>query len=219
MDYMPTGLQTLFLWRLLAAGGGEFLSDIKPALEAKDRRPLERAGFLDTEKRLRQRTGKRPVKASYVSLTEQGWEWAGDHLDADLSARSTAAAPILRAMLTRLKAHLQYQRCSLAEFISHSVARASSAQNDGQESAELVRAAYGKLSGHQSNRRVRLADLRAVLGHVPRARLDNVLLQMEREDRAVLYPLDNPQEIGPEDEQAALANSVGEARHVIYMED
>ena len=30
MDYSPTPLETLFLWRLLASEGGEFLQDVKP---------------------------------------------------------------------------------------------------------------------------------------------------------------------------------------------
>jgi len=41
---------------------------------------------------------------------------------------------------------------------------------------------------------------------------------MERQRTVVLYPLDDPQEIGPADRAAALENSAGLPRHVMYIE-
>ena len=65
--------------------------------------------------------------------------------------------------------------------------------------------------------RVRLADLRAHLADVPRPDLDSVLQELERSQAAALYPLDDPREIRPEDEEAALPNSSGADRHVLYL--
>ena len=42
---------------------------------------------------------------------------------------------------------------------------------------------------------------------------------MERAESIVLYPLDDPQELYPEDERAALPNSAGDQRHIVYMEN
>ena len=86
MSYQPSGLQTLFLWRLLANGGGAFLRDTKPKLDVKkDRKPLVAAGLIEIEKRKDPQPKKRAQKINYAFLTEQGWQWAAGHLDAEVS--------------------------------------------------------------------------------------------------------------------------------------
>ena len=65
----------------------------------------------------------------------------------------------------------------------------------------------------------KLADLRSKLEDIPTEDLNSVLLGMERSHAIVLYPLDNPQEMHPEDKRAALLNSAGDERHVVYMEN
>jgi hypothetical protein len=64
---------------------------------------------------------------------------------------------------------------------------------------------------------VRLAQLRQRLAAIPRPRLDALLLQLQTEGKLVLYPLDNPQEISPEDRQAAL-EVAGFERHIVYLQ-
>jgi len=51
MTYLPTPLQTLFLWRLLATNGGEFWKLIKPAIDARERNQLVQAGLIAVENR------------------------------------------------------------------------------------------------------------------------------------------------------------------------
>ena len=46
MNCDPQPLQTLFLWRLLANGGGDFSKDIKPRLVKKSRNELVQAGLI-----------------------------------------------------------------------------------------------------------------------------------------------------------------------------
>lgn len=218
MSYTPSPLETLFLWRLLASGDGEFLKYIKPDPGASQRRRLKEAGLIETESRRDARPGKRPARSTYISLSEKGWEWAANHLDAKVSERSTAAGPILQEILARLKSHLQSQDYSLADFISGHCQSQSSHQGYGEDLHERVRAAYFLVTGGRANVRARLADLREQLADVTRKELDESLLAMERQGIVILYPLDNPQEIHPQDEQAALANAVGTPRHIVYME-
>ena len=219
MSTSPTPRQTLFLWRLIAEGGGQFSKYMKPAFEKKDHTPLERAGLIESETRKDAQPGKRPARSLFVCLSEKGWEWVAGHMDAEIS-KSQAAGPVLQFVLTRLGEHLRSQRVSLADFVSQTTAMADRPQPwDDQEVAQLVRAACVKLGDGQRHVRVRLADLRAALGQIPRDRLDPVLLAMEREGAIILYPLDNPQEIRPLDEEAAITNSVGIKRHIVYLED
>lgn len=220
-------LQTLFLWRLLASGGGEFLKVAKPELKpAKVRRQLKDAGLIDEQpkKQFPDRKGARA--STYVSLSEQGWNWAANNLDAKMSTSSPAAGPILHAILTKLKFHLQQQNIGLADFITASEGGdhpggdpegGVTTNHAPPELAQHVRAAYAELADGKSDVRVRLADLRQAMTDVDRTLLDGAILAMEREETAVLYPFDNPSEIRPEDEQAALPNSLGRPRHVIYI--
>lgn len=210
MAMTPSPIQTLFLWRLLVSGGGEFLKVAKPELDAKNRRTLLDAGLIETEKRKQfpDRKGARSV--TYVSLSEKGWDWAANNLDAQVSTRSPAAGPILHVFLTKLKFHLQRHNVGLADFIT-------APEEAERELVERVRAAYAELGEGKADVRVRLADLRQAMADVDRTLLDTAILTMEREEAAVLYPFDNPVEMRPEDERAALPNSIGHPRHVIYI--
>ncbi len=224
----PTPLQTLFLWRLLSCGGGGFQNELKPELKPKQRTDLERAGLISKDTRQKVQAGRRPTRANFITLTDLGWQWAAEHLDAPVSPRSPAAAPILQVMLGRLKNDLLRHRRSLAEFIletepspvaDHIDACPPTDRVDACPVPDRVRAVYRELTGGRFASRVRLADLRTRLDDIPRDSLDRALLQMERDEMLVCYPLDDPRELYPADEQAALMNSAGQQRHAIYMEN
>ena len=215
MSFTPTPIQTLILWRLLASGGGEYRKRIKPALEAKDRKALEAAGLVQVENRKEPNAGKGAHAILYVSLSEQGWAWAAMNLDAEVSTRLTAAGPILRDILRRLKVHLDRKGIALADFICCPPAREPETRGD---LSQQIRDAYCRTSGGRWNVRVRLADLRGALPGVPREEFDGALLALETAGALVLYPLDDPQEIRPGDEAAALPNSLGIRRHILYIE-
>ncbi|WP_397569176.1 hypothetical protein [Schlesneria sp. T3-172] len=65
--------------------------------------------------------------------------------------------------------------------------------------------------------RIRLADLRSRLADVPRPELDNALRELEQSEAASIMPLDDPREIRTADEEAALSNSQGKDRHILYL--
>lgn len=223
MNFSPSPIQTLFLWRLLATEGSEFLKKIKPEVDAKERKALESAGLIAVEKR--KESDKKGARASmFIRLTEQGWDWAATHLDADFS-KTLNAAPVLHAILCKLKSHLERSGMSLADFMCPPEVNPPKSKEAGSATSQLaadsavrVRAAYCQASGGRWNVRVRLADLRRLLFDVPRDALDTTLLQMEREGSLVLYPLDDPQEVRPEDESAGLRNTLGILRHIVYIE-
>lgn len=215
MSEVPGLLQTLFLWRLLSGGGAGFLNRMKPELVAKDRKALEAAGLIFVEKKKPPQTGTKRVTASmHATLTEQGWEWASEHLDADFSMRSPASGPVLREILRKLKILLAARSVALADFIAERLSAPTAA---AVNVPEQVRAAYCRITAGQWNQRVRLAALRRELAGVSRECLDATLLAMERDGTAILYPLDDPREIRPEDTAAAVANSLRLPRHIIFM--
>lgn len=79
-----------------------------------------------------------------------------------------------------------------------------------------VRDACLKLSGGETCKRVRLADLRENLD-VVREELDRALLKMQVDGKLVLFRLDNPMDIKPRDVEAAI-HICGAPRHIVYLE-
>ena len=210
MDFPPKPIQTLYIWRLLVSQGEAWLSAIKPQLKPLLRKELKEAGFITEEKRS---TSKRS-KGLYVQLTDQGWAWATDNLDVPLPSRSTAAVPVLHALLTKLKPVLKKHNIPLVEILAP--AEPIKPPGDGDLESR-VREAYFQLSGGKANVRVRLAQLRQALPDIGRDTLDGLLLKLQRAEKLVLYSLDNPKEISPEDVQAAIILA-GFSRHIVYME-
>ena len=81
----------------------------------------------------------------------------------------------------------------------------------------IGKAAY-EAAGGRWNARALLKDVRAKLKDVDRATLDNELKQMQREERAVLYTLDNRIEITEADRKAAISVG-GEGMHILWMQE
>jgi hypothetical protein len=150
----------------------------------------------------------------FVSLTDKGWGWLADHLDADLSSKSPAGNLVLQRLLGRLKEYLGREHLSLADLI----VPAPPPTLDGAASPEdQVVKAYLSLSKGQTNVRVRLAALRSALPSIPPGTIDEVLLGMTSSGKASLYRLDNPAEIRDEDREAVLRTPSGEERHIVYL--
>lgn len=204
-------LELLFLWRLAVGGGGDWLKDIKPSLESPARKRLQVDGVIEQEKR-KSPSGR--GTALFILLTDQGWGWLGNHLDADLTTRSPAGTQVLHKLLLRLKTFIDQKQISLGELIlAHETVLDGAADNV----EDSVTKAYMMLSKGQANVRVRIADLRPLLSAVPALKLDQVLLDMALSGKVSLYRLDNPAEINPADRDAVLLTPSGEERHVVYL--
>jgi DNA-binding PadR family transcriptional regulator len=211
MNHEIKPLELLFLWRLAVAGGGDWLKDIQPDPESPARKRLQADGVIEQEKRKRSSGGR---AALFVSLTDKGWGWLGDHLDADLSTRSPAGTAVLHRLLVRLKTFIDQKELSLGDLLLPGTAKS---EDDEEDMEDRVSRGYLSLSKGQMNLRVRIADLRHLLDSIPRPKLDQALLDMASSGKASLYRLDNPAEIQAEDRDAVLLTPSGEERHIVYL--
>jgi hypothetical protein len=211
--------QSLFVWRLIVEPNGAFVAEITPEITAFQRSQLQAAGLIAIEKR---KAGPKSRARNFVSLTEQGWNWAERNLSAKLPARSTAGVLVLAKFLACLKLRIEAGDFSLAQLLSPRSATAAAISSVAGASRLPLRLrlfeACRRISGESLyGTRIRLAALRAELSDVPGSELDSALQDLERNQEAAIYPLDDPREIRPEDEAAALASSSGTRRHVLYL--
>lgn len=226
MKYEPSPKQILLVWRLLFTGEEPKMSAATPALLPRERAELVEAGLIRLEKR---------GKSRHLVLTDRAWGWAAEHLDAEISTRSPASAPILKAVLTKLKTYLETADVSLAEILRPRPRRPRPPAAEQaaavlprlplpvpaippppEELEAVITRAYLLASGSGFNAWVRLADLRSRLPLVARPDLDRELLRLEKTKRAILYPIDDPQNIRAEDREAAI-DIVGFKRHLVLM--
>jgi hypothetical protein len=213
MSFQPTPKHNLALWNLLITGTMPAKSQIKPELSPAERQALIDAGLIKlvSRKQLREE-GLIDLKgnAEHIVLTDKAWDWATENSTVEFPKGNTSAAtPVLQALLANAGIHLQTQNFSWAEFL-----RPQSQSIGNLE--ETIRAACAKISGDRYNVRVRLSELRPYLNRFSRAEVDGVLNEMELSEKIVLMPIDDPQGIRPEDEDAAL-DVGGSKRHILYM--
>jgi hypothetical protein len=225
MNVPLKGMQKLLLWKLAVADDGEFLKEIGMKLTAAERKALVREGLITEGKRADHRTGR---AATYLTLDERGWSWCQEHLEEEIGTQSKLATPILERLLKLLAAYFDSQdrTISFGQFVLQARQKRTepSAPNvqtlPGEENGRLeqaIRAACLQLGEGRRNVRIRLADLRDRVD-APRPQLDQKLLEMERGGELSLYPLENPQEIGPPAREAVLRTAAGNERHILYFE-
>ena len=105
-----TEMRTLMLWALLAKPGGAGLQkDIRPEMKKADRDALVSEGLIASVAK------SRPIM---LEVTDKGWAWAGDHLDAELPKRSVYGAAILQAWLKQLKTFMTAKGFVLADVLA-----------------------------------------------------------------------------------------------------
>jgi len=210
MNHEIKPIERLFLWRL-AVSDGAWLSDkkFKPEIAPAVRNRLESAGLIELTKQKNPETGR---VASFMTLADKGWALLGASLDGDLKTSTPAGTEVLRLLLLKLKTFLDRRDLSLGDLF----APVESVDGDG-DVARRVASAYLRLSGGETNVRVRLSDLRRAVSSIPRPELDRALFDLEAGGEASLYRLDNPNEIGPDDREAVLRTPLGEDRHIIYL--
>lgn len=206
----------LILWALLARdGGGAFQSAVRPAVERADREALETAGLIRSERRGRYRK-------IWIEATDKGWDWAGQHLRAPLPEASRQATPVLQALLGRIADFMSARGFVLADLMGQQAAPSEAAEAPPAASApadlrDRIRAAYLAATGGHLNRRALLRKVRENLGDADRAAVDAELIRLQREQAAILYPLDDRAQLAPADRDAALLVN-GEPRHILWMD-
>ena len=201
--------EALLLWDLLITGEQPAMSKTKPGLERTKREILVKKGFINLEKR---------GQPTHILLTEKARKCALDDLIVD-GTQSPYAATAFQHLIEKLREYLKCNDISLEEFLNPQNKAAADSDKTfatPEDLEEKIREAYSKVSEGNYNVRVRLSELRQYLGDLPRTEIDEKLGEMELAGKLSLMPLDDPQEIHPEDEKAAI-DLGGPKRHILYM--
>lgn len=224
-----TGKQALALWELVLTGDGKSASKRAVKLKLPEVKGLEGAGLLTIESGPRK---KNPLWRSKVHLTDEAWAWANQQgLKGHLS-RSPVAARLLEKLLGKIGHYLETHDLPLDHVLRPRRAEVEPgdpvssppeerpAATPGQVAPatleERIRAAYLRITGGFLNEYVRLALLRAELRGEPAEAVDAELRAMQQRGGAVLYPIDAPQRLRPEDDAAAL-RVAGERRDLLCI--
>lgn len=230
------GNELLLLWAILGEGGGKDVSraslhakGMLPSDDRKARDGLEKRGLVTVERRTSKNEAGRAVSGTWITVTRAGVAWAEENLAA-MPARSQAAAPILQEWLTRLSVFLHMRALPVAEFLRpHHAAPVNGVApsrvngtapplGGGHDDLRArIRRAYLDVTAGRFSARALLRDLRHKLRDIDRPALDEALKQMQIEDEASLYQLDNRTEITDADRAAAI-HFGGEPRHILWIE-
>lgn len=209
-----TGKQVLALWELILKGDGKTATQRSVKLDQSEVKGLESARLVTVESGPRK---KDPVYGSKLHVTDEGWGWANQKGFAASLPPSRAAVPVLQALLVKVGDYLKTHDLALDDLL-----RPRRADPEPGEAAapvaleERIRSAYLHVTGGALNQYVRLALLRAQLGDVAVEAIDAELGAMQQRGGAVLYPIDDPQRLRPEDDAAALRVS-GERRDLFSI--
>jgi hypothetical protein len=236
------GKELLLLWAILGEGGGSDVSrtalndkGMLPSDDKAARDGLAARGLIKVEKRKSRNERGRSISGYWMTVTEAGKAWAEENLAA-VPAKSQAAAPILQAWLTRLSVFLHARDIRMTQFlgqhsgVSHDPETALGITplvpshpsppplaRDYDAVRVRIRQAYLELTGGRLNTRALLSELRVRLKDIDRPALDEALKQMQREEEASLYQLDNQVEVTDADRSAAIYFG-GEPRHILWIE-
>jgi hypothetical protein len=201
-----TEMRTLMLWALLTKPGGAGLQkDIRPEMKKADRDALVSEGLIASVAK------SRPIM---LEVTDKGWAWAGDHLDAELPKRSVYGAAILQAWLKQLKTFMAAKGFGLADLLA--TPATPEPRDDYPALRERIRQSYLDATGGRLNQRVFLSVVRDRLRDVGGAVLDDALRKMHLEDGAHLSGTDNPPEITPAIRDASV-DFKGERMFVLWI--
>ena len=200
---------------------GETRKEREPKFgEVKKPKPARRKELLLARILRSERRGR----ARHLLLDERAWDFVIENLGQPLP-ETKKASKVLERVLAKLGAFLESHESALVDFVGEagSQPRATptgarvTADDPKEELTEQeLRAVCLSLGGGQTGKRIRLADLRAQLS-ASRESLDELLQSLQKAGRLVLFKMDNPAEITPDDEKAAL-HIAGYPRHLVYLE-
>ncbi|GAA3563487.1 hypothetical protein GCM10022419_050270 [Nonomuraea rosea] len=191
----------------------------KLTIDGERRRKLNELKLVESRK---------PGRAFVHVLTDAGWaRLAEDLRTGTIPPQTGSSGAIARALLGWLPRFMRRTDQRLAEVFqpdpqpdSQSGSQPGSQPGDesGRQAGELqgrIRDAYARLAA-KPGAWVSLAGLRPLLGDVPRARVDEALILMERLPDVNLVPESNQKTLTPGDREAAVI--IGEqAKHLLWI--
>lgn len=208
-----TGLQAIALWELILKGDGTVASNRSVKLKQPEIEGLRSAGLITIQSG---RQKAKPTHGAKIFLTDDGWAWANRQGLAATLSRSSIAAPLLEALFAKINKYLQVHDLALDDLLRPRRADPKPGEAAPAALEERIRSAYLQVTRGDLNQYVRLALLRAQLGDVAVEAVDAELRAMQQRGGAVLYPMDDPQRIRPEDDVAAL-RVAGERRDLLCL--
>lgn len=215
MTFQPKPKQALVLWKLIITGEIPAQSQIAPRLTTQERQQLVDAGLIelvDPKKLIADGLIDSKSKAKkHIVLTDKAWDWAVEHYNVKLSANTSPAVDALQTLLINIGAFVSSNEFALTDLI-----RPQPKSDANLE--QKIREAYINASDNRYNTQVRLAQMRKLLTNFSSEQIDEALGKMELGGEVVLMTLDDPQEIYPEDEQAAI-DLGGQKRYILYMKE
>ncbi len=116
----------LVLWRLIGAGGGDWLKSISPEPKPAVRKLLEQKGLIEALTVRNPSSGRSCLR---LEVTDQGWQWAAAHMDERVGA-SPCASEALHLVLSALNDFFQHEGLTPAE-IFRQTARSNRASGFG----------------------------------------------------------------------------------------
>ena len=206
----------LLLLNLLLTGATPMVSKVKPKMTKKTCQPLIEKGLIKLEKR---------GSANHLVLEDKAWYWMTEHLQAEdfkieINPRFTTAIPIFETLLMRLGQYMGTNDIPLADFLA-STTSSSETPNENKTSntslEEKIREAYASVTQNSADYRARLAKIHQYLEDISPQSINDTLRSMQQAGEVSLRSMEDPQEIGPEDEQAAIDLGDGDKRYFVYF--
>ena len=168
-------------------------SDIKPELNAADRKTLVDQELISLEPRPKGR-------GMQVVLTDKAWEWASHNLEAELSSKSAAAASeTLTSVFVRLSNFFRARSLNLSDLFHEPERVVPTSVTPQPTVEEQIRQAYLQLSGRRLGQMVRLADLKQALSQIPTRDIDQALLAMQQKGDVSLQTIESMRQTTEED--------------------
>ncbi|QEE41817.1 MULTISPECIES: hypothetical protein [unclassified Methylobacterium] len=230
MREMPTPKQALILWCLLGRCGSALQSTLAPRIDKADREALIAGRYLEAE---------RQGRSLRLTVTDKGWNWAGEHMREPLPPTFR----VLQDWLERIHVDLARTGRPLADLVGSAPdepAPAAPAPRASRSTAEgpqkrgpkklgpkqlgpkqlraRIDAAYLALTGGARAKAVRLSALRAHLEDLDRATVDAGLAAILRNDRtARLSQFSDPKSLNAAEREAAFSPA-GEPFHILWIQ-
>ncbi|MDV3350256.1 hypothetical protein QGP82_16240 [Leptothoe sp. LEGE 181152] len=216
MSEQLTYKHELLLLNLLLTGDTPMVSKVKPKMTKKNCQPLVDKGLIKFEKR---------GVASHLVLEDKAWYWMTERFQSEdfkieINPRFTTAIPIFQVLLMRLGQYMRTNDVPLADFLASTTSSSDTfvkSQMSNSSLEEKIREAYASITQNSADYRARLSKIHQHLEDISPQAINDTLRSMQQAGGVSLSPMEDPQEIGPEDEQAAIDLGDGDKRYFVYI--
>lgn len=209
----------LLLLNLLLTGDTPMVSKVKPKMTKKTCQPLVEKGLIKLEKR---------GAASHLVLEDKAWDWMTERFQSEdfkieINPKFTTAVPIFQTLLMQLGKYMRTNDVPLVDFLGATTSSSDTSntlvesQISNSSLEEKIRDAYASITQNSADFRARLSKIHQYLEGISPQTVNDTLRSMQQAGGVSLSPMEDPQEIEPEDEQAAIDLGGGDKRYFVYV--